>query len=128
VRLSRAQWDELLAHAREESPNECCGYMSLRDGSVAEVVRGTSKRRSPYGYELDDESLRAVNFDLEDHGFDVAVYHSHPKSEAEPSQTDINLAYYPGWLYVIVAPTKDDVRAWWIQDGKVREEEVEVED
>jgi [CysO sulfur-carrier protein]-S-L-cysteine hydrolase len=128
VRLSRAQRDDLLAHAREESPNECCGYMSLRDGAVSEVVRGTSKRKSPYGYELDDESLRAVNFDLEDQGYEVAVYHSHPKSEAEPSQTDINLAYYPDWLYVIVAPTKDHVRAWWIQDGKVREEEVELDD
>lgn len=128
MRLSRAQWDELLAHAREESPNECCGYMALQDGAVERVVRGTSKRRSPYGYELDDESLRAVNFDLDEHGYEVAVYHSHPKSAAEPSQTDINLAYYPSWLYVIVAPTKEpNVRAWWIQDGKVHEEAVEVD-
>jgi proteasome lid subunit RPN8/RPN11 len=126
VRISRAQWDELLAHARQEAPNECCGYAALRDGRVERVVRGTSKRRSPYGYELDDESLRAVNFDLEDEGFDVAVYHSHPKSAAEPSQTDINLAFYPRWLYVIVSPARDEVRAWWIQDGKVREEEIEV--
>ncbi len=103
--------------------------MALRNGVVEQVVRGSSKRRSPYGYELDDESLRAVNFDLDEKGFEVAVYHSHPKSEAEPSQTDINLAYYPNWLYVIVAPTKEsNVRAWWIQDGGVREEEVEVDD
>jgi proteasome lid subunit RPN8/RPN11 len=128
VRISRSQWDELLAHAREESPNECCGYLALRNGQVDRVVRGTSKRRSPYGYELDDESLRAVNFDLEDDGFQVAVYHSHPKSVAEPSQTDINLAHYPDWIYVIVAPTKEPgVRAWWIRDGKVREEAVELD-
>jgi [CysO sulfur-carrier protein]-S-L-cysteine hydrolase len=72
--------------------------------------------------------LRAVNFDLDEQGYEVAVYHSHPKSPAEPSQTDINLAYYPSWLYVIVSPTKEpNVRAWWIQDGKVREEAIEVD-
>jgi proteasome lid subunit RPN8/RPN11 len=128
VRISRAQWDELLAHAREESPNECCGYLPLRDGGVARVERAESKRPSPYGYELDGKSLLAVN-ELEDEGFGVAVYHSHPRTEAEPSQTDINLAYYPDWLYVIVSPTVEpNVRAWWIREGKVREEEVEVDD
>ena len=27
VRISRAHWDELVAHAREDAPNECCGYL-----------------------------------------------------------------------------------------------------
>ena len=128
MRISRSQWDELLAHAREESPNECCGYLALKDGAVDRVERGQSKRRSPYGYELDDESLRVVNFELEDQGYGVAVYHSHPRSAAEPSQTDINLAFYPDWLYVIVAPqVEPNVRAWRIADGKVEEEAVEVD-
>jgi [CysO sulfur-carrier protein]-S-L-cysteine hydrolase len=128
MRLTSAQRDELLAHAREEAPNECCGYLPLRDGGVERVERAQSKRRSPYGYELDDESLRIVNFELEDQGYGVAVYHSHPRSAAEPSQTDINLAFYPDWMYVIVSPTHEpNVRAWWIRDGKVTEEEVEIE-
>jgi len=51
VRLSRGHRDELVAHAREESPNECCGYLPLKDGSVDRVERAESKRRSPYGYQ-----------------------------------------------------------------------------
>jgi proteasome lid subunit RPN8/RPN11 len=128
VRISRAHRDELLAHAREEAPNECCGYLPLRDGSVERVERAENIRRSPYGYELDHQSLFAAN-ELEDEGYEVAVYHSHPRSPAEPSQTDINLAQYPNWLYVIVSPADEPgVRAWWIADGRVREEEVEVDD
>ena len=57
----------------------------------------------------------------------MAIYHSHPRSAAEPSQTDINLAEYPDYLYVIVSLAGEpDVRAWRIADGKVTEEEVEV--
>ena len=127
MRISRSQWDELLAHAREEAPNECCGYLPLKDGAVYRVERAESKRRSPYGYQLDDKSLFAVN-ELEDEGYGVAVYHSHPRSPAEPSQTDINLAFYPDALYIIVgvAGEEDDVRAWRIADRRVSEAELEV--
>ena len=92
------------------------------------VTRAENVRRSPYGYELDPKSLLAAN-ELEDEGYQVAVYHSHPRSPAEPSQTDINLARYPDWFYVIVSPVDEPgVRAWRIDDGHVREEEVEVVD
>jgi [CysO sulfur-carrier protein]-S-L-cysteine hydrolase len=126
VRISRAHWDELVAHAREESPNECCGYMRLDDGRVEEVFRAVNERASPYGYELDHKSLFAAN-ELDDDGHGVAIYHSHPRSAAEPSQTDINLAHYPHWLYVIVSLAGEpSLRAWRIADGRVEEEPVTV--
>jgi proteasome lid subunit RPN8/RPN11 len=127
VRLSSAQRDALIAHAREEAPNECCGYLRARGGVVEEVVRSRNLRASPYGYELDPGSLLAAN-ELDDEGFEVGIYHSHPRSAAEPSQTDINLAQYPHWVYVIVslADAEGEVRAWRIEDGKVSEEDVEV--
>ena len=127
VRLTGAQRDELIAHAREEAPNECCGYLPLRDGKADRVERAENMRHSPYGYELDHRSLFAAN-ELEDEGFQIAVYHSHPRSPAEPSQTDVNLALYPDWLYVIVSPEDERaVRAWWIKDGRIDEEEIVVE-
>jgi proteasome lid subunit RPN8/RPN11 len=127
VRISRADWEELVAHAREDAPNECCGYLRARDGVVEQVYRAVNQRASPYGYEFGFEALQAVN-DLDDQGFEVGVYHSHPKSAAEPSQTDINLAMYPHWSYVIVSLAGEpDVRAWRIADGKVEEEPLDVE-
>ena len=123
--MTATQRAELLAHAREEAPKECCGYLSLRDGEVQEVVRSTNLRDSPYGYELDGRSLLAAN-ELDDDGFGVAIYHSHPRSPAEPSQTDINLAHYPHWTYLIVSLAGEpSVRAWNIEDGRVEEEPVE---
>ena len=127
MRISRDDWDQLIAHARDELPNECCGYLWGREGVVEGVKRAENPRRSPYGYELDHRSLFAAN-ELDDEGFEVGIYHSHPRSPAEPSQTDINLAAYPHWRYVIVSlEGEPDVRAWRIADGNVEEEDVTVE-
>jgi [CysO sulfur-carrier protein]-S-L-cysteine hydrolase len=127
MRMTRAQWEELIAHARDDAPNECCGYMRMDDGSVAETFRARNLRESPYGYELDSKSLFAVN-DLDDDGHGVGIYHSHPRSPADPSQTDINLAHYPHWLYLIVSLESDPViKAWRIADGRVEEEPIDVE-
>ncbi|HEX6712533.1 MAG TPA: M67 family metallopeptidase [Thermoleophilaceae bacterium] len=126
MQISRGQLDEVIAHAQADAPNECCGYMRLSDGRVDEVFRAQNLRNSPYGYEIDPKALLAAN-DLDDEGFGVAIYHSHPRSPAEPSQTDINLAHYPHWLYVIVSlDGEPGMRAWRIADGRVEEEAVDV--
>jgi proteasome lid subunit RPN8/RPN11 len=126
MQISQAQFDDVIAHAQADAPNECCGYMRLTDGTVDEVFRAENLRNSPYGYEIDPKSLLAAN-DLDDDGHGVAIYHSHPRSPAEPSQTDINLALYPHWLYVIVSlASEPEMRAWRIADGRVEEEPVTV--
>jgi [CysO sulfur-carrier protein]-S-L-cysteine hydrolase len=126
MQISQAQFDAVVAHAQADAPNECCGYMRLSDGRVDEVFRAENLRNSPYGYEIDPKSLLAAN-DLDDDGFGVAIYHSHPRSPAEPSQTDINLAHYPHWVYVIVSLADEPaLRAWRIDDGRVEEEAVDV--
>jgi proteasome lid subunit RPN8/RPN11 len=126
MRLTKAQHDALVDHARDEAPNECCGYLKIEDGVVADVVRGVNERNSPYGYQMDAKSQFAM-YQLGEEGLTVGSYHSHPRSPAEPSQTDINLADYEDYLYVIVSPTHEPaVRAWWIKDGRVEEEPIEV--
>jgi proteasome lid subunit RPN8/RPN11 len=129
VRISRAHWDALVDHAREDAPNECCGYLWARDGQVEGTERAENERKSPYGYSLDAQSMLEV-WKLDDEGgFQVGTYHSHPKSAAEPSQTDMNLAEYPDWLYLIVSLEGEPmVRGWWIREGKVTEEALEVVD
>ena len=127
MRISRADWNELIAHAREEAPNECCGYARVDDGRVERVFRGENTRHSPYGFDLDSKSLLAAN-QLDDDGFGVAVYHSHPRSPAEPSEQDRNLAQYPDWTYLIVSLLgQGEVRAWKIANGRIEEQALEVE-
>ena len=126
--MTAAQREELFAHAREDAPNECCGYLRMRDGAVDSVHRSANDQPSPmYGYMLDAQSLLGAYNAVED-GYDVGIYHSHPRSPAEPSQTDINLADYPDYVYLIVSLAEEEpvVRAWRIADRKVSEVGIEV--
>jgi proteasome lid subunit RPN8/RPN11 len=127
MRMSRDHRDALAAHAREDAPDECCGLVWGRDGVIEEVARAENKRHSPYGFELTFSDLQKAN-ELDDEGYEIGIYHSHPRSPAEPSQTDINLAQYPHWIWLIVSLESDEpqIRAWRIADGKVTEEEIEV--
>jgi proteasome lid subunit RPN8/RPN11 len=129
MRIPRRLYDELVAHAREEAPNECCGMIAARDGEAVAVHRATNSAASPLRYEMEPREQLRIMDAIDDAGLEIgAIYHSHTRSAPEPSQTDINLAFYPETLYVIVG-VKDadpDVRAWEIRDGSVSERSLEV--
>ena len=129
MRISRSLLDELIEHARAEAPNECVGVVTVRDGVARRVITATNAAGSPLRYELDPRELLRIHEAIDDSGDDLgAIYHSHTRSDPIPSQTDINLAFYPESLYVIVGleDGEVDVRAWTIVDGKVSEAELEV--
>jgi [CysO sulfur-carrier protein]-S-L-cysteine hydrolase len=124
--------DQIVAQARAEAPNECCGIIGTRDGGAVTVFPVRNAAASPLRYEMDPKDQLRVFEALDDADLDVgAIYHSHTRSDPLPSQTDINLAFYPDALYVILGvkdADRDDVRAWRIVDGKVSEGALEVEE
>jgi proteasome lid subunit RPN8/RPN11 len=131
MRISRRLLDELIAHARADAPNECCGMIAARDGEAVAVHRATNTAASPLRYVIDGKEQYEIQTAIEDAGLDLgAIYHSHTRSAPEPSQTDINLAFYPEALYVIVGVQHEqpDVRAWRIVGGEVSEAALEVVD
>jgi [CysO sulfur-carrier protein]-S-L-cysteine hydrolase len=131
LRISQALLDEIVEHARADAPNECCGMIAASDGRAVEVHRATNAAASPLRYELDGMEQYRIQTAIEDAGLELgAIYHSHTRSEPTPSQTDINLAFYPDAEYLIVGLQHDepDVRAWRIVDGAVTEAALEVED
>jgi [CysO sulfur-carrier protein]-S-L-cysteine hydrolase len=129
MRISRELLDDVIAHARADAPNECCGMIASRDGEAVAVHRATNAAASPLRYEIEGMEQYKIQTEIDDAGLDLgAIYHSHTRSKPEPSQTDINLAFYPEALYVIVGLENGevDVRAWRIVDGGVSEAELEV--
>ena len=129
MRISRELLDDLIAHALQDAPNECCGMIASRDGEAVSVHRARNAAASPLRYEIDGMEQYKIQSAIEDAGLELgAIYHSHTRSAPEPSQTDINLAFYPEALYVIVGLEHDepDVRAWRIVDGQVSQASLEV--
>ena len=122
-------FDELVAHAKEDAPNECCGMIASRDGRAVKVYRAENAAASPLRYEIDGAEQYKIQMAIDDAGLDLgAIYHSHTRSEPYPSQTDINLAFYPEAIYLIVglASVEPEVRAYTIREGKVAETELVV--
>jgi proteasome lid subunit RPN8/RPN11 len=123
--------DEMVAHAREDLPNECCGMIGGRDGEATKVVRVENVAASPLRYEMDPQGQYDALKAIEDAGEDlVAIYHSHTRSAAYPSQTDVNEAVmWPEQAYVIVSlenAEAPDVKAYWLKDMKIADVDLNV--
>jgi len=130
LRLAQRFIDEMVAHARAELPNECCGIIAGRDGTAVELFRARNAEASPYRYEVDSQDLFRIWRQCETNGWDfLVVYHSHVASEAVPSQTDVRRATWPDAYYIVVSiadPESPSVRAFRIIEGNVSEEQIEV--
>ncbi len=133
--------DEMIAHAREDAPNECCGILIGRDGAAIATRRVTNRvdeKNKPFRYEMEPREYMAVEEECSANGWTLwGFYHSHTRSPAYPSQTDRNLAFWPGtkeliWpnsYYLLVSLENEDapvVRAFSITDDDVWEYDLRV--
>ena len=139
MQLDRALLEQIIAQARAEAPNECCGIIASHAGKAVAVHPAKNAAASPLRYEMDGMEQYRIQSAIEDAGNELgAIYHSHTRTAPYPSQTDINLALtpdgreelWPGTVYVIVgvAGEDPDVRAFAIAaGGRVTEVSLDVQ-
>lgn len=131
MRIAQRLLDEMIAHAQEDDPNECCGLVGGNGDDAQTVYRAENAERSPFRYSIaPGEQLELMNR-IEDAGEEiVGIYHSHTKTAAYPSQTDINLAIgWPDSVYLIVSlenPDSPYVRGFRIRDGEVEDVDLQT--
>ncbi len=107
---------ELERHAREEAPNEACGLVLLRDGLAVGYERGRNADASPYRFRLEVEP--EVWF-LEDEGYELAVFHSHPASPPRPSRADLERAgLWAARPWLILRADTGELAAWRLVGGR----------
>jgi proteasome lid subunit RPN8/RPN11 len=138
MRIGRALYDEMVAHALEDAPDECCGMVASADGEAKRVLRATNIHASPLRYEIEAGEMYRLLGEIDEAGWELgAIYHSHTRSAPYPSQTDVNIAVppelgtplWPGTIYVIigVAGNEPDVRAFKIDGDGVAEVALSVQ-
>jgi proteasome lid subunit RPN8/RPN11 len=129
MKLMQNYIDRMIRHAVEDAPNECCGIIAGKDGEATGFYQMINAAASPYRYSMDPKELYRVYREIEDQGSDIfAIYHSHTHTEAYPSQTDVRLASWADAIYILISLAQETplVRAFWIQDGVITEEEIQV--
>jgi [CysO sulfur-carrier protein]-S-L-cysteine hydrolase len=131
MRIARDLYEEMITHAREDAPNECCGMVGSTDGRALAVYRAVNAEASPLRFRIDPDEQLELHNRIDEAGQELgAIYHSHTRTEPRPSQTDINFAkLWPGVLWIIVGLDRDqaEVRTWRIDDGHVSDAELVVE-
>ncbi|GHC94317.1 peptidase [Nocardiopsis terrae] len=132
LRIDRSIYDQIVAHARRDHPDEACGVVAGPEGSdrPERFVEMINAERSPTFYRFDSLEQLRVWREMDDRDeVPVVIYHSHTATEAYPSRTDISYASEPGAHYVLVSTREADsveFRSYRIIDGEVTEEPVEI--
>ncbi len=129
--LSRAQYDRIVAQARAEAPLECCGLIGGREETALKVYPTRNADQSRVHYTIDPRDMLNATRDIEDvQGWEIsAFYHSHPRSDAYPSPTDVSEAVQSGYSeysrFIIVSlmnPDRPVMRCFWLRGGAISEE------
>ncbi len=120
----------MIVHALEDRPNECCGMVGGSGGVATKVIPVLNAAASPLRYEMDSQGQFKALQEIEADGELLAIYHSHTKSAAYPSQTDVNQAQNePEPIYVILSLVDEqnpDVKGFHLADLKIADAELEV--
>lgn len=133
LRLTRAHFLQIVAHALDGIPNEACGLLGAKDGSTGDVQAVYPCRNAAESariYELHPLDHLHADRDADAAGLQISgVYHSHTHTDAWPSPTDVAQAPDPEWHYVIVSLRLPEpvLRSFRIVDGQIGEEPVLVD-
>lgn len=134
LRIPRHLADEIFAHCEEGRPNEACGIVALESDEVVKVFKMTNAAASPLRYSLEPREQLAVENTLSNEGWEGAPFHSHTRTEAYPSPTDVRLAVGDiPYVIVSLAEGIKGIRAFhivkenWEDDtGEIEEVPVEI--
>ena len=130
LEIPEALLGRIVNHARQEYPLESCGILAGERGKVTRFFPLENIEKSPVSYLLAPEEQLRVFREIEDDGLELsAIYHSHPHSPAFPSQRDIDHAFYPDALILIISlmdQEAPEIRAFQIRDGKIEKRLIRI--
>lgn len=131
LELDRATYDALIAHARSDEPFEVCGLLATDGQRIVAHYPIPNAARSMTYYSMDPKAMLQAMNEMDDEGWALlAIYHSHTHTEAFPSPTDVDLAFYEDAVYLIVSlqdPDEPVVRGFDIREGRITERPISVD-
>lgn len=130
IYVKREIIEKMIEEAKKGAPLEVCGILAGRENFVSFMYPMVNIEKSEVSFSLDPKEQLKVMKDIRNKGLEMlAIYHSHPSTEARPSAKDISLAFYPECSYIIISLKERDnpvLRSFKIREGEVKEEEIKI--
>ena len=130
IRIPKSIYQQMVEHAKKETPLECCGILGGKDHTVEKAFKLRNAESSPVRYAMSPQEQLTVFEEMEKESIEMlAIYHSHPHTLPFPSETDVKLAFYPEVPSIIISLKEKDhpmVKAFSITKEAIYLEEIEV--
>lgn len=130
MEIPRSIYDAMLAHGLRYAPLEACGIVAGQGDRAVRFYPTDNAENSPTRYSIPPEDILRILRDIEKQGDQLlAIFHTHPATPAYPSAVDIQLAYYPEAVYLIMSladPEAPVLRGFYIRGGEVTERAVQI--
>jgi proteasome lid subunit RPN8/RPN11 len=129
IRVAQHIIEGIILHAKQEFPNEACGYLVGDGDYISQQYPLTNTDHSPEHFTFDPAEQFEVLRSARNHRLEIlGNYHSHPSTPARPSEEDIRLAYDPKILYFILSLAENTpvLKAFRIENGQVHQVEIKT--
>jgi proteasome lid subunit RPN8/RPN11 len=122
--------NRIIEHARQEYPLEGCGILGGRIGKITDFYPVVNTKKSSSCYLMEPEEQLRVFQEIEKKGLEVsAIYHSHLHTAAFPSQRDVDNAFYPDSLILIISLKNQEapqIEAFQVGEGRIEKKAIKV--
>jgi len=130
LEIPKTLLNKIIEHARQEYPLESCGILAGKNGKITKFYPMTNTKKSSSCYLMEPEEQVRVFQEIEKEGLELsAIYHSHPHTASFPSQRDVDYAFYPDSLILIISLKDKDVPqigVFQIEKGKIEKKAIRV--
>ena len=137
LRLTESQYATIVGNCYDGLPDEACGLLLGPLGGSGEATGIVTEARpcrnadaSAMTYTIDPRDMLAAMRAAEAGGHEiVGVWHSHTRTDAYPSPTDVRQSVDPAWFYVIVSMRDQApvLRSYRIRNGEIAETAVALD-
>jgi proteasome lid subunit RPN8/RPN11 len=122
MKITEAVRAAMIDHARRALPAECCGLLSGGDSVITNwhPLRNVADRPETRYFATPEELFAAMRRIRDANQKLLGIYHSHPRTPAYPSASDVEMAFYPEAAYFIISLEPQlDVRAYRIEGARI---------
>jgi proteasome lid subunit RPN8/RPN11 len=128
--LTKDQKEILSNHAEQENPNESCailfGEKTQETTRVNKIFLTQNIEQSPVNFTISAEQrLEADKIERESKMKIIGIFHSHPNSEAYPSNIDKKFMELNPGVWIIFSGVSKDFKAY-ILENEVNEIPIEI--